>query len=84
MPPAILAEAPASRAPSLPQTGSARPPAEPGYQVIRRNGAVTLFDASKITSALTKAFLAVEGNSAANSRRVHEIVARWAARQSAS
>jgi ribonucleoside-diphosphate reductase alpha chain len=44
--------------------------------VIRRNGAVTPFDASKITSALTKAFLAVEGNSAANSRRVHEIVAR--------
>ena len=48
--------------------------AEPGYQVIRRNGAVTPFDASKIAIALTKAFLAVEGNSAAASRRVHDIV----------
>ncbi|WP_454917698.1 ribonucleoside-diphosphate reductase subunit alpha [Xanthobacter sediminis] len=49
--------------------------AEPGYQVIRRNGAVTPFDAAKIAVALTKAFLAVEGGSAAASRRVHEIVA---------
>jgi ribonucleoside-diphosphate reductase alpha chain len=38
--------------------------AEPGYQVIRRNGTVTPFDSSKITIAVTKAFLAVEGNSA--------------------
>ncbi len=44
------------------------------YQVIRRNGAVTPFDASKITIALTKAFLAVEGGRAAASRRVHEVV----------
>ncbi len=44
------------------------------YQVIRRNGAVTAFDQTKITVALTKAFLAVEGNRAAASRRVHEIV----------
>jgi ribonucleoside-diphosphate reductase alpha chain len=49
--------------------------ATPGYQVIRRNGAVTPFDASKISVALTKAFLAVEGSSAAASRRVHDIVA---------
>jgi ribonucleoside-diphosphate reductase alpha chain len=48
---------------------------EPAYQVIRRNGSVTPFDSSKIAVALTKAFLAVEGNSAAASRRVHEIVA---------
>jgi ribonucleoside-diphosphate reductase alpha chain len=48
---------------------------EPGYQVIRRNGAVTPFDPSKISIALTKAFLAVEGGSAAASRRVHETVA---------
>ena len=45
------------------------------YQVIRRNGAVTAFDASKIAVAMTKAFLAVEGNNAAVSRRVHDIVA---------
>ncbi|HKY87650.1 MAG TPA: ribonucleoside-diphosphate reductase subunit alpha [Pseudorhodoplanes sp.] len=49
--------------------------AEPAYQIIRRNGAVTPFDPSKIAVALTKAFLAVEGNSAAASRRVHDIVA---------
>ncbi|CAM5761604.1 hypothetical protein LMIY3S_00194 [Labrys miyagiensis] len=48
---------------------------EPGYQVIRRNGAVTPFDSAKITLALTKAFLAVEGHGAAVSRRVHDIVA---------
>ena len=52
--------------------------AAPPFQVIRRNGGVTPFDATKITVALTKAFLAVEGNSAAASRRVHEIVAELA------
>jgi ribonucleoside-diphosphate reductase alpha chain len=46
----------------------------PGFQVIRRNGSVSPFDKSKIAVAMTKAFLAVEGNSAAASRRVHEIV----------
>src|SRR5690606_4120268 len=46
--------------------------AEPGYRVIRRNGGVTSFDAGKISVALTKAFLAVEGSSAAGSRRVHD------------
>ena len=53
---------------------AARPQAEPGYRVIRRNGAVTPFDATKITVALTKAFLAVEGSTAAGSRRVHDTV----------
>ncbi len=47
---------------------------EPGYQVIRRNGSVTPFDLSKIQVAVTKAFLAVEGQSAAASRRVHDSV----------
>ena len=46
------------------------------YKVIRRNGKITRFDASKITVALTKAFLAVEGGHAAASRRIHETVAR--------
>ncbi len=45
-----------------------------GYRVIRRNGKVTPFDASKIKVAMTKAFLAVEGGSAAESARVHEVV----------
>jgi len=59
-----------------------RPPAEvdlranaPGeMRVIRRNGKVHGFDASKISVAITKAFLAVEGSTAAASRRIHEVV----------
>ncbi|SCY94613.1 ribonucleoside-diphosphate reductase subunit alpha [Microvirga guangxiensis] len=47
---------------------------ELGYQIIRRNGAVTPFDPTKIAVALTKAFLGVEGSTAAASRRVHDIV----------
>ncbi|WP_184770126.1 ribonucleoside-diphosphate reductase subunit alpha [Aminobacter carboxidus] len=50
-----------------------------GYRVIRRNGSVTPFDATKITVALTKAFLATEGSVAAGSRRVHEVVEDMAA-----
>ena len=50
------------------------PSAEPGHSLIRRNGTVTPFDPAKITLALTKAFLAVEGTTAAASRRIHEIV----------
>jgi len=69
----IEADRPAGRLPPVSQATTA--PASPGYQVIRRNGGVTPFDASKISIALTKAFLAVEGNSAAASRRVHDIVA---------
>ena len=48
---------------------------QPGeYNVIRRNGKVTAFTASKISVAITKAFLEVEGGTAAASRRVHEKV----------
>ncbi len=43
-------------------------------QVIRRNGKVTHFDANKIMVAMTKAFLAVEGGSAAASSRIHDKV----------
>jgi ribonucleoside-diphosphate reductase alpha chain len=46
-----------------------------GYRVIRRNGKVTAFDPEKITVAVTKAFLAVEGQNAAASSRIHESVA---------
>ncbi len=45
------------------------------YSVIRRNGKLTPFDPSKIAVAMTKAFLAVEGNNAATSQRIHETVA---------
>ncbi len=44
------------------------------YRVIRRNGKITAFDASKISVAMTKAFLAVEGGQAAASRRIREKV----------
>jgi len=44
-------------------------------KVIRRNGTVTPFDVSKIAVAVTKAFLAVEGDTAAGSPRIKEKVA---------
>src|SRR5690606_13093869 len=44
--------------------------------VIKRNGAVVGYDLSKITVAITKAYLAVEGGNAAASSRVHDLVAR--------
>lgn len=50
------------------------PLAQGKFQVIRRNGQVTHFDATKIMVAMTKAFLAVEGGNAAVSSRVHERV----------
>ena len=46
------------------------------YQVIRRNGQLTPFDGTKISVAVTKAFLAVEGDGAQDSGRIHEIVAK--------
>ena len=44
-------------------------------RVIKRNGTVVPYDASKIAVAMTKAFLAVEGGNAAASSRIHETVA---------
>lgn len=44
-------------------------------KVIRRNGTVTPFDANKIAVAMTKAFLAVEGDTATTSSRIHNTVA---------
>ena len=45
-------------------------------KVIKRNGQVVPFDNSKISVAITKAFLAVEGGTAAASSRIHETVAK--------
>lgn len=45
-------------------------------QVIKRNGTLVSFDASKISVAVTKAFLAVEGDHAAGSARIHDAVQR--------
>lgn len=47
----------------------------PGHlKVIRRNGTLTPFDGNKIATAMTKAFLAVEGDTAAGSSRIKETV----------
>jgi len=45
------------------------------YKVIRRNGAVVGFEPSKISVAMTKAFIAVTGGTGAASARVREMVA---------
>ncbi len=44
------------------------------YKVIRRNGSVVIFAPDKISIALTKAFLAVNGGQGAASARVREMV----------
>jgi ribonucleoside-diphosphate reductase alpha chain len=60
--------APFSEASSLTATA-------PGQmRVIKRNGTVVPYETSKIAVAITKAFLAVEGGTAAASSRIHETV----------
>ena len=44
------------------------------YRVIRRNGAVVAFEPTKISVAMTKAFLAVSGGQGAVSARIRELV----------
>ena len=46
------------------------------FRVIRRNGAVVGFEPSKISVAMTKAFLAVNGSQGAASARIRELVGR--------
>ncbi len=54
-------------------TATANAPGE--LRVIRRNNTVTPYEDHKISVAVTKAFLAVEGGNAAASSRIHEKVA---------
>ncbi|MBX3166619.1 MAG: ribonucleoside-diphosphate reductase subunit alpha [Candidatus Eremiobacteraeota bacterium] len=56
------------------QRDSHSPGCAANYRVIRRDGAASAFDPSKISLALSKAFLAVEGTAAAASQRIHETV----------
>ncbi len=62
------------------EPGSATPasadPRFAQYKVIRRNGAVVTFEPAKISIAMTKAFLAINGGQGAASARVREEVAR--------
>jgi ribonucleoside-diphosphate reductase alpha chain len=53
-------------------------------RVIKRNGSVVSYTDDKISVAITKAFLAVEGGNAAASTRIHETVAKLAAQVSAT
>ena len=46
------------------------------YKIIRRNGAVVGFEPSKISIAMTKAYIAVNGGQGAASARVRELVTR--------
>jgi ribonucleoside-diphosphate reductase alpha chain len=52
------------------------PPLTPAIdlQVVRRNGSLSAFDPAKISVAITKAFVAVEGSSAAASHRIRDVV----------
>ena len=67
---------PASMPPlAVSSPGSLKPAASLGdYRIIRRNGAVVGFEPSKISIAMTKAFLAVNGGQGAASARVRELV----------
>ena len=49
------------------------------YKVIRRNGSVVSFEPGKVSIAMTKAFLAVNGGQGAASARVRELVEQMTA-----
>ena len=49
-------------------------------KVLRRNGAVVPFEASKISIAMTKAFLAVQGGTSAASAKVRQMTEEFTAR----
>ena len=59
---------------SIENESQARDPRFGQYRVIRRNGAVVGFEPSKISVAMTKAFLAVNGSQGAASARIREQV----------
>jgi len=69
LPPPVAVPASSQRPPE-----AHAPSAYQGYQIIRRNGAVVLFEPSKIAVALMKAFLAVHGTQGAASASVRETV----------
>jgi len=60
---------------ALTDVSSAVQPVFSQYKIIRRNGAVVGFEPGKISVAVTKAFLAVEGGQSAASARIRELVA---------
>ncbi len=74
-----IAQENAAAAPSLggavPESAAAARNPYSEYQTIRRNGAVVGFEPGKISVAVTKAFLAVNGSQGAGSARIRELVA---------
>jgi ribonucleoside-diphosphate reductase alpha chain len=66
----------------MPPTIAATAPGE--IKVIKRNGAVVPYSDDKISVALTKAFLAVEGGTAAASARIRELVSELTGQVSAT
>ncbi len=72
---AVASQAPEIAARSRVNTpATAAASAYAGYQIIRRNGAVVVFEPNKIAVALMKAFLAVHGTQGAASASVRETV----------
>ncbi|AMO77601.1 MULTISPECIES: ribonucleoside-diphosphate reductase subunit alpha [Pseudomonas] len=70
-------ENPQAAAPQAAESAQDLAATAPGQlRVIKRNGTVVPYTDDKITVAITKAFLAVEGGTAAASSRIHETVAR--------
>ena len=69
-------ETAASVQPSAPVSAEVSATAPGQIRLIKRNGTVVPFENSKISVAITKAFLAVEGGNAAASSRIHETVAK--------
>src|SRR5687767_12420673 len=77
----ISADLTTSSSASTAAIGQALPAAARGevslsqYRIIRRNGAVVGFEPAKISVAMQKAFLAVNGGQGAASARIRELVA---------
>jgi ribonucleoside-diphosphate reductase alpha chain len=69
------ATAPSSLGVGIADAGAPARGAYADYKVIRRNGAVVGFEPAKISVAMTKAFLAVNGSQGAASARIRELVA---------
>ncbi|KXG80013.1 MULTISPECIES: ribonucleoside-diphosphate reductase subunit alpha [Pseudomonas] len=70
-------ENPQGKAPQAADSNQDLAATAPGQlRVIKRNGTVVPYTDDKITVAITKAFLAVEGGTAAASSRIHDTVAR--------
>jgi ribonucleoside-diphosphate reductase alpha chain len=63
-----------SSAAEAPAAAKSQTSAYQGYQIIRRNGAVVVFEPNKVAVALMKAFLAVHGTQGAASASVRETV----------